>query len=87
MPEAYCHCCGKVTAHKVVMERSRNRQISGWQTLQQLVSLILKGEHYYQLEQQYYCRVCNHRSETNFSMKPGEDQSDYHDVNSDVRII
>ncbi len=72
MPEAYCNCCRKTTPHKVVMRRSSTEPNSGWQGLQYFLSMLVKGEHYYKMEKQMYCRVCNHQ--TSFA------KSDFHGV-------
>ncbi|MCG3728746.1 hypothetical protein [Vibrio cincinnatiensis] len=70
MPEAYCSCCHKITPHKVVMRRCQTSTCSGWQSFQQFMSLLMHGEHYYKMEKQGICRLCNQPSSlpsTNFS--------------------
>lgn len=70
MPEAYCNCCRKVTPHKVVMKRCQTASCSCWQSLFQVMSLVIHGEHYHKMEKQGICRVCNQPSSlpsTNFS--------------------
>ncbi|ENM5794498.1 hypothetical protein [Vibrio mimicus] len=62
MPKAYCCCCGKQTAHKMVMKRVQT-QPEGWQGFQQFLTMLMQGQHYYQMEQQYFCRVCNQQNE------------------------
>ncbi|WP_068718939.1 hypothetical protein [Vibrio tritonius] len=77
MPEAYCHCCGKVTAHKVVMGRCKPANESGWQGAQEFLALLLKGKHYHKLEPQYYCRVCNQRCH---EQQAEHREKEFHDV-------
>ncbi|ENM5729671.1 hypothetical protein CW613_001201 [Vibrio mimicus] len=62
MPKAYCRCCGKQTAHKMVMKRVQT-QPEGWQGFQQFLTMLMQGQHYYQMEQQYFCRACNQQNE------------------------
>nr|WP_165313366.1 hypothetical protein [Vibrio ziniensis]QIH43690.1 hypothetical protein G5S32_17020 [Vibrio ziniensis] len=61
MPEAFCNCCRKPTQHKVVMRRCSQESESSWQVVHAFFSKLLSGEHYYQMEQQMYCRECNHK--------------------------
>jgi hypothetical protein len=63
MPDIYCHCCRKSTPHKIVMCRISAEPCSKWQALQRFISLLARGEHYYEMEQQVLCRVCNHATE------------------------
>ncbi|MGL4380192.1 MAG: hypothetical protein ACRCTB_03755 [Vibrio sp.] len=62
MPKAYCRCCGKQTAHKALMKRVQD-QPDGWQGFQQFLTMLIHGQHYYQMEKQYFCRVCNQQNE------------------------
>ncbi|GAA5645783.1 hypothetical protein [Vibrio proteolyticus] len=59
MPEAYCHCCRKITPHKMVMKRCQNEE----QSVFTWFAMLFQGEHYVKMEQQAFCRVCNTRSE------------------------
>lgn len=66
MPEVYCAACKKSTQHKVIMKRC---EAQGDETLTgkvlsftQLMAKFVSGEHYYEMEPQYYCRSCNHRA-------------------------
>lgn len=59
MPEAFCNCCRKTTQHKVVMRRCTAE--SSWQAVHAFFAKILNGEHYYPMEQQMFCRECNHK--------------------------
>ncbi|QSA20288.1 hypothetical protein JTI77_18165 [Vibrio furnissii] len=63
MPEAYCNCCRKTTPHKVVMRRSQAEPTTGWQGFQQFMAALMHGEHYYKMEKQGFCRVCNQQSD------------------------
>ncbi len=66
MPHTYCKACGKETDHKAVMKRCTNNENgstgSKLQSFTQLMSLFVNGEHYYKMEPQLYCRVCNQKS-------------------------
>ncbi|MGL5430780.1 MAG: hypothetical protein ACRC9S_08640 [Vibrio sp.] len=62
MLKTYCYCCGKQTAHKALMKRVQEPP-EGWQGFQQFLSMLLQGQHYYQMEKQYFCRVCNQQNE------------------------
>lgn len=62
MPQIYCQCCHKNTAHKVVMERCDNQHGSLLRSFASFFVTVLQGDHYVKMEQQYYCRCCNHHS-------------------------
>lgn len=62
MPQAYCSCCHKTTPHKVIMGRCQSEPCSSWHSVLQVFSLIFHGEHYYKMEKQCYCRICNTQS-------------------------
>lgn len=59
MPQMYCHCCDKVTAHKAVMKRCNENHDSVVKSLACFFSTLFKGAHYVKMEQQSFCRVCN----------------------------
>jgi len=61
MPEAYCSCCRKTTPHKAVMRRCSTEPSSGWQGVQHFLSMLVQGKHYYKMEKQMFCRVCNNQ--------------------------
>ncbi|MFG0770962.1 hypothetical protein ACF8PD_03805 [Vibrio plantisponsor] len=61
MPEAFCNCCRKTTQHKVVMRRCSSEAETSWQAVHAFLSKIFNGEHYYPMEQQMFCRECNHK--------------------------
>lgn len=64
MPDMYCPVCDKKTAHKVIMTRCHSvEETSLVQKIWSMTSNMAKcisGQHYYQLEPQCFCRVCNH---------------------------
>lgn len=64
MPDMYCPVCDKKTAHKVIMTRCHAvEDVSLVQRIWSMTSTVAKcisGQHYYQLEPQCFCRVCNH---------------------------
>ncbi|EGU33244.1 hypothetical protein VII00023_14077 [Vibrio ichthyoenteri ATCC 700023] len=62
MPQMYCECCHKNTPHKVVMERCEAQHCSLFQSFASFFVTVLQGDHYVKMEQQYYCRSCNHHS-------------------------
>ncbi len=66
MPDMYCPACRKSTQHKVIMRRCEARTdetITGKVMIfTQLMAKFVSGEHYLEMEPQYYCRCCNHRA-------------------------
>lgn len=58
MPNAYCTCCRKMTAHKVVM-RSSEQDLSKIALCARFVQAVFTGDHYMKMEQVSSCRVCN----------------------------
>nr|WP_117232952.1 hypothetical protein [Vibrio maerlii] len=67
MPDTYCKACKRVTAHKAVMKRCMTQEVGNsvftkLQSFTQFMSLFANGEHYYKMEPQFYCRVCNQHS-------------------------
>ncbi len=60
MAENYCPVCRKMTPHKSIMRRSQTSSTTKWQ---EVISLLVKGTHYYEMENQQYCRVCNHQNQ------------------------
>jgi ribosomal protein L44E len=63
MPDLYCDSCRKATPHKIVMRRVPSEPCSKWQEIQRFMSLLARGDHYYEMEQQFLCRACNHVAE------------------------
>ncbi|MBA5761399.1 hypothetical protein H2O73_03495 [Vibrio sp. 404] len=63
MPHVYCDCCHKVTAHKVVLKRCENSNISFLRSLVCFFATVLQGDHYVKMEKQYFCRGCNRQNE------------------------
>lgn len=63
MPQVYCHCCDKVTAHKVVMKRCEEEHHSMVKSMACFFSTLFQGAHYMKMEKQCFCRVCNTQSE------------------------
>ncbi|MCG9681514.1 hypothetical protein L1D31_02945 [Vibrio sp. Isolate23] len=59
MPQVYCHCCQKVTAHKVVMKRCQEEHDSVKKSLACFLATLFQGAHYVKMEKQSFCRVCN----------------------------
>ncbi|CAM3075082.1 hypothetical protein [Vibrio neptunius] len=59
MPQVYCHCCEKVTAHKVVMKRCQAEHNSVKNSLACFFATLFQGAHYVKMEKQAFCRVCN----------------------------
>ncbi len=60
MADNYCSICRKMTPHKSIMRRSQSQSSSKWQ---EVFSLLVKGTHYYEMEHQQYCRICNHQNQ------------------------
>lgn len=59
MPDLYCSACKRTTAHKSIMCRN---QVIPDSTIGQLfssISQIFRGNHYYEMEAQIFCRECN----------------------------
>ncbi|WP_159737810.1 hypothetical protein [Vibrio atypicus] len=59
MPQIYCHCCNKMTAHKVVMKRCEGNEQSMVKSLACFFGTLFQGAHYMKMEKQSFCRVCN----------------------------
>ncbi|MGD8110953.1 hypothetical protein ACQEXU_10645 [Vibrio sp. TRT 21S02] len=62
MPKAYCQCCQKQTAHKVVMKRCQDEHSSVFKNIQCFFSTLIQGDHYVKMERTYFCRSCNHQT-------------------------
>ncbi|MDF2153099.1 hypothetical protein [Vibrio sp. CAU 1672] len=65
MPDIYCSACKKSTQHKVIMKRCEPQvdTLTGKVvSFTQLMAKFMTGNHYYEMEPQYYCRCCNHRA-------------------------
>ncbi|SHO54539.1 hypothetical protein VQ7734_00253 [Vibrio quintilis] len=62
MVKAYCPVCQKITPHKSIMRRSPSDHCSRLQVIQSFISSLMQGNHYYKLERQCFCRVCNHQN-------------------------
>lgn len=62
MPQMYCHCCNKKTAHKYVMKRCENQHESVVKSMACFFVTLFQGAHYVKMEQQAFCRVCNTQS-------------------------
>lgn len=58
MPDLYCQCCKQTTPHKSVMRRCEETT-TFTQKFTELLGQIASGKHYYKMEPQNYCRVCN----------------------------
>ncbi|MCG9575138.1 hypothetical protein L1D14_02675 [Vibrio tubiashii] len=63
MPHMHCHCCGKSTAHKIVMKRCEVQHDSVVKSMVCFFSTLFQGAHYVKMEKQAFCRVCNSQSE------------------------
>ncbi|KII76273.1 hypothetical protein [Vibrio renipiscarius] len=63
MRKIHCECCQKYTAHKAIMVRTDNQHDTLFQSFSRFISAVIQGDHYVNMEQQYYCRTCNHQSE------------------------
>lgn len=63
MPQVYCHCCNKMTAHKVVMKRCEVERQSMVKNLACFFATVFQGAHYMKMEKQSFCRVCNTQAE------------------------
>ncbi|WP_070969079.1 hypothetical protein [Vibrio sonorensis] len=59
MPNLYCECCQKVTAHKVVMTRCDSADASVIKNISCFFATLFQGAHYVKMEKQIYCRKCN----------------------------
>ncbi|QIA65895.1 hypothetical protein GT360_20535 [Vibrio astriarenae] len=57
MPTAYCSCCRKETAHKVVMRRSEE-ELPTMSHCLRVVKAVFTGDHYMKMEKVVSCRVC-----------------------------
>ncbi|EJG1181413.1 hypothetical protein CGJ34_10180 [Vibrio parahaemolyticus] len=66
MPDIYCSACRKSTQHKVIMKRCEPQSVDTLTgkvvSFTQLMAKFVSGEHYYEMEPQYFCRCCNHRA-------------------------
>lgn len=66
MPDIYCSACRKSTQHKVIMRRCESQPVETLTgkvlSFTQLMAKFVSGEHYYEMEPQYFCRRCNHRA-------------------------
>nr|WP_167515611.1 hypothetical protein [Vibrio taketomensis] len=62
MPQMYCDCCHKTTAHKVLLKRCDSEKVSLVRSFVSFFATVLQGDHYVKMEKQYYCRGCNHQS-------------------------
>nr|WP_082671410.1 hypothetical protein [Vibrio sp. MEBiC08052] len=62
MSEAYCPVCRKVTPHKSIMRRCQTERCTRWQEIQLFISSLMRGNHYYKMERQHFCRICNHQN-------------------------
>ena len=67
MPQKYCECCQKSTAHKVIMERSEIQHDSLLRSFASFFVTVFQGAHYVKMEQQFYCRCCNNHCDTTSS--------------------
>ena len=63
MPQEYCHCCAKVTPHKVVMKRCEDTNHSMVKSMACFFATLFQGAHYMKMEKQCFCRVCNSQTE------------------------
>ncbi|WED23547.1 hypothetical protein L3Q72_20115 [Vibrio sp. JC009] len=59
MPDLYCQSCKQITPHKSVMRRNVDESAPFTRKFAQLLGQIASGKHYYNMELQQYCRVCN----------------------------
>lgn len=64
MPQIHCQCCGKATAHKIVMKRCSTSHDSVVKNVGCFFSTLFQGAHYVKMEQQAFCRVCNTQAQT-----------------------
>ncbi|MES4815525.1 hypothetical protein ABVB26_03170 [Vibrio cholerae] len=46
-----------------LLGQQKQSQPEGWQGFQQFLTMLMQGQHYYQMEQRYFCRVCNQQNE------------------------
>lgn len=63
MPQIHCQCCGKSTAHKIVMKRCEHQNDSVVKSMACFFATVFQGAHYVKMEKQAFCRVCNTQSE------------------------
>ncbi|MDN3681889.1 hypothetical protein QWZ04_16405 [Vibrio tapetis subsp. quintayensis] len=71
MPKVYCEACDKKTDHKSIMRKNPPQCTTFLEKLSytnQSVFQFICGKHYYDMERQHYCRVCNHQNSV-ISMK------------------
>lgn len=61
MTELHCRTCKRITTHKSVMCRDQRKVPSIIGTFFRFFVQVSRGSHYYKLEPQSYCRVCNTR--------------------------
>lgn len=57
MPTAYCSCCRKETAHKVVMRRSEE-ELPVMAHCIRVAKAVFTGVHYMKMERVVSCRDC-----------------------------
>jgi|GEM_PF-903336 len=73
MPKVYCEACNKKTDHKAIMRKTPPQCTTFWEKFthaNQSVFQFLSGEHYYNMERQLYCRVCNHQHQVMAMKEP-----------------
>lgn len=59
MPDLYCSACKKTTAHKTIMCKNQAVPDSTIGQFFNSLGQIFRGNHYYEMEAQLFCRECN----------------------------
>lgn len=59
MPDLFCKNCKAMTPHKSLMRRCQDSPSSITKKFTQFFTHVAKGNHYYDMETQYFCRGCN----------------------------
>lgn len=59
MPDIFCKNCKTMTPHKSLMRRRQEAPSSLTQKFTQFFTHVAKGNHYYDMEPNYFCRSCN----------------------------
>lgn len=59
MPDLYCSACKRTTTHKTIMRKNQVESESSIGQLFNSIGQIFRGNHYYEMEAQLFCRECN----------------------------
>ena len=59
MPDFYCSECKRTTTHKKIMCKNQECPESTIGQFFNSLGQIFRGTHYYEMEEQFFCRECN----------------------------